>query len=61
MKKALLTGINGMDGSHLADLLLEKGNEVYGMQTTHTNLIPLYTRELEPQCLSSSPSLCSQI
>lgn len=31
-KKALITGINGMDGSHLADLLLEKGYEVYGME-----------------------------
>ena len=30
MKRALITGINGMDGSHLADLLLEKGYEVYG-------------------------------
>jgi len=25
MKRALITGINGMDGSHLADFLLEKG------------------------------------
>ncbi len=32
MKKALITGVNGMDGSHLADLLLEKGYEVYGME-----------------------------
>ena len=32
MKKALITGINGMDGSHLADLLLKKGYEVYGME-----------------------------
>jgi len=32
MKKALITGINGMDGSHLADLLLEKGYKVYGME-----------------------------
>ena len=32
MKRALVTGINGMDGSHLADLLLEKGYEVYGME-----------------------------
>ena len=31
MKRALITGINGMDGSHLADLLLKKGYEVYGM------------------------------
>ncbi len=32
MKRALITGINGMDGSHLADLLLEKGYEIYGME-----------------------------
>ena len=29
MKRALITGINGMDGSHLADFLLEKGYKVY--------------------------------
>jgi GDPmannose 4,6-dehydratase len=28
--RALITGINGMDGSHLADFLLEKGYEVFG-------------------------------
>ena len=32
MQRALVTGINGMDGSHLADFLLEKGYEVYGME-----------------------------
>ena len=31
MKKALITGITGQDGSYLADLLLEKGYEVHGM------------------------------
>jgi GDPmannose 4,6-dehydratase len=31
-KTALITGINGMDGSHLADLLLTKGYKVYGME-----------------------------
>ena len=31
-KTALITGINGMDGSHLADLLLEKGYKVYGLE-----------------------------
>jgi GDPmannose 4,6-dehydratase len=30
-KKALITGINGQDGSYLAELLLEKGYEVYGI------------------------------
>ena len=31
MKKSLITGITGMDGSHLAELLLEKGYEVHGI------------------------------
>jgi len=30
MKKALITGITGQDGSYLAELLLEKGYEVFG-------------------------------
>ena len=31
MKKALITGINGQDGSYLSELLLDKGYEVYGV------------------------------
>ena len=31
MKKALITGITGQDGSYLAELLLSKGYEVYGI------------------------------
>ena len=31
MKRALITGVTGQDGSYLAELLLEKGYEVYGM------------------------------
>ena len=31
MKKALITGINGQDGSYLAELLLAKDYEVHGM------------------------------
>ena len=30
-KKAFITGINGQDGSYLAELLLEKDYEVYGI------------------------------
>ena len=30
-KKALITGVTGQDGSYLAEFLLEKGYEVYGM------------------------------
>jgi GDPmannose 4,6-dehydratase len=41
MKTALITGVNGMDGSHLADFLLEKGYEVWGLErrTSHRNRI----------------------
>jgi GDPmannose 4,6-dehydratase len=31
-KRALITGINGMDGSHLADFLLEKDYEIFGLE-----------------------------
>src|SRR5688572_22157638 len=30
-KRALITGITGQDGSHLAELLLDKGYDVHGM------------------------------
>jgi GDPmannose 4,6-dehydratase len=32
MKKALITGITGQDGSYLAELLLAKGSEVHGVK-----------------------------
>ncbi len=47
MKKALITGINGMDGSHLADFLLEKGYEVYGMERRSSSKIRTNTSHLE--------------
>ena len=31
MKKALITGVTGQDGSYLAEFLLEKGYDVYGI------------------------------
>ena len=31
MKKALITGVTGQDGSYLAELLLSKGYEVHGL------------------------------
>lgn len=31
MKRALITGITGQDGSYLAELLLSKGYEVHGL------------------------------
>ena len=31
-KRALITGVNGMDGSYMSDFLLEKGYDVFGME-----------------------------
>ena len=47
MKRALITGINGMDGSHLADLLLKKGYEVYGMERRTSSPNRTNTKHLE--------------
>lgn len=39
MKRALITGITGQDGSYLAEFLLEKGYKVYGMTRRSSTLI----------------------
>lgn len=36
VKRALITGISGQDGSYLAELLLEKGYEVWGLLRRHS-------------------------
>ena len=38
MKKALITGITGQDGSYLSELLLEKGYEVHGIIRRHSTI-----------------------
>ena len=38
MKKALITGITGQDGSYLAEFLLNKGYQVHGIKR-RTSLI----------------------
>ncbi len=38
MKRALITGITGQDGSYLAELLLEKGYKVYGIRRRTSDL-----------------------
>lgn len=38
MKKALITGITGQDGSYLAELLLDKGYEVHGIVRRHSTI-----------------------
>ena len=46
-KRALITGITGMDGSHLADFLLEKGYEVFGMERRCSTKNRVNTSHLE--------------
>ena len=47
MKRALITGVNGMDGSHLSDLLLSKGYEVFGMERRSSSKNRTNTSHLE--------------
>ena len=47
MKTALITGINGMDGSHLADFLLEKDYKIYGVERRSSTKNRTNTKHLE--------------
>ena len=47
MKRALITGITGMDGSHLADFFLDKGYEVFGMERRTSTKNRVNTSHLE--------------
>jgi GDPmannose 4,6-dehydratase len=54
MRKALITGITGQDGSYLAEFLLEKGYQVHGLirraSTFNTERIDhLYTDPHDPK------------
>jgi GDPmannose 4,6-dehydratase len=67
MKRALISGITGQDGSYLAELLLEKGYEVHGIvrrvaleDPTHRmgRIVHLLDRvQLHPASLENLPSL----
>jgi GDPmannose 4,6-dehydratase len=46
-KTALITGINGMDGSHLADFLLKKGYKIYGVERRSSSKNRINTEHLE--------------
>ena len=54
MKRALITGITGQDGSYLAELLLDKGYEVYGIIRRSSSfntarIDPIYQDPHEPE------------
>ena len=48
-KRALITGINGMDGSHLAEFLLQKDYDVFGLERRISNRIRENTRRIEDE------------
>lgn len=47
IKRALITGINGMDGSHLADFLLKKDYQVFGVERRSSVKNRTNTKHLE--------------
>ncbi|MBK4733375.1 GDP-mannose 4,6-dehydratase [Noviherbaspirillum pedocola] len=54
MKKAIVTGITGQDGAYLAQLLLEKGYEVYG---TYRRTSAVNFWRIEEQAVQDHPNL----
>jgi GDPmannose 4,6-dehydratase len=60
MKTALITGINGMDGSHLADFLLEKGYKVYGVERRSSSKNRTNTEHLEGKVIFLQGDLTDQ-
>lgn len=46
-KRALITGINGMDGSHLADFLLDKGYDIFGLERRSSSENRINVKHLE--------------
>lgn len=59
-KRALITGVNGMDGSHLADLLLEKDYAVFGMERRASAKNRRNTAHLEGKITFLSADLTDQ-
>ena len=57
LKKALITGITGQDGSYLAEFLLLKGYEVYGMvrRSSTINFERISHIQDRPDCPFSIP------
>ena len=66
MKKALITGITGQDGSYLAELLLEKGYDVHGIKRRSSlfntqRVDPRYFRPAEVETLLGDSSKAKQM
>jgi len=59
-KTALITGINGMDGSHLADFLLKKGYTVYGVERRSSSKNRINVEHLEDKVIFLQGDLTDQ-
>jgi GDPmannose 4,6-dehydratase len=59
-KTALITGVNGQDGSYLADLLLSKGYKVYGMERRCSTKNRINTSHLEGKITFINGDLADQ-
>tara|TARA_B100000902_G_C27274985_1_gene898355 strand:- start:852 stop:1826 length:975 start_codon:yes stop_codon:yes gene_type:complete len=60
MKKALITGINGQDGGYLAEFLLEKGYQVFGMERRSSTKIRVNCQHLEDKITFVTGDLTDQ-
>jgi len=60
MKTALITGINGMDGSHLADFLLKKDYKIYGVERRSSSKNRTNTSHLEGKIVFLQGDLTDQ-
>tara|TARA_Y100000592_G_C5462640_1_gene314833 strand:- start:148 stop:1131 length:984 start_codon:yes stop_codon:yes gene_type:complete len=60
MKTALITGINGMDGSHLADFLLTKGYKVFGVERRTSVRNTVNTKHLQDKITILTADLTDQ-
>ena len=59
-KKALITGVNGQDGSYLADFLLTKDYEVFGMERRSSTKNRINTEHLEEKITFITGDLSDQ-
>ena len=58
MKKAVITGITGQDGSYLAEFLLEKGYEVHGLMRRHSTI---NTERIDHLLNDDSINMCTHV
>lgn len=58
MKKAFITGINGQDGSYLAELLLDKGYEVHGLVRRASQPIDRHIEHIKKEIQLAPGDMC---